>query len=155
VVRAGIAVLACVAGALAATSCGTAAPAAGPPAYEVRATTITGLGKILADGAGFTLYLYLADHQGPSTCSGACTRSWRPLLLPRGVSRPEAGPGINAALLGTARRAGGALQVTYNKWPLYRWQGDDAPGEAYGQEEDMGLWYVVSVAGSIDRGTPA
>ncbi len=140
--------------ALAVTSCGTASPAAGLPGYEVRVTTISGLGKILADGAGFTLYMYVPDHRGPSTCAGQCARAWPPLLLPRSVTRPRAGRGISAALLGTTRRAGGALQVTYGKWPLYLWQGDSAPGQATGQADDMGLWYVVSVTGSIDRGSP-
>jgi hypothetical protein len=28
------------------------------------------------------------------------------------------GPGVNASLVGTTRRAGGELQYTYNKWPL-------------------------------------
>lgn len=144
----------CVTCALAVASCGTASSAAGPPRYEVRATTISGLGKILADGAGFTLYMYAPDHRGPSTCSGVCATSWPPVLLPSGVTRPTAGPGISAALLGTTRRANGALQVTYNKWPLYLWQGDGAPGQATGQADDMGLWYVMSVTGSVDRGSP-
>jgi predicted lipoprotein with Yx(FWY)xxD motif len=148
------AAVACVTCALAVTSCGTASSATGPPRYEVRATTIAGLGKILADGAGFTLYMYVPDHRGHSRCSGVCAISWPPLLLPRGTTRPKAGPGINAALLGTTRRAGGALQVTYDKWPLYLWQGDGAAGQATGQGDDMGLWYVLSVTGSIDRGSP-
>jgi Secreted repeat of unknown function len=74
-----------------------------------------------------------------------------PLVLPRGVRRPVAGPGVNAALLGTTRRAGGVLQVTYNRWPLYLWQGDVAPGQATGQGEGMGAWYALPVGGSVDR----
>jgi predicted lipoprotein with Yx(FWY)xxD motif len=150
-----LALAACAGCALAVTSCGTASSAGGPPRYEVRATAISGLGTILADGAGFTLYMYVPDHRGPSTCSRACAVAWPPLVLPSGVTRPKAGPGIRAALLGTTRRAGGALQVTYDKWPLYLWQGDGAPGQATGQAEDMGSWYVLSVNGSIDRGTPS
>jgi hypothetical protein len=46
------------------------------------------------------------------------------------------------------------MQVTYNKWPLYLWQGDGAAGQAIGQADDMGLCYVLSVTGAIDRGTP-
>jgi predicted lipoprotein with Yx(FWY)xxD motif len=149
-----VAVGVCAACALAVTSCGAASPA-GPPRYEVRATTIGGLGKILADGAGFTLYMYVPDRRGPSKCLSVCAVAWPPLLLPRGVTRPKAGPGINPALLGTTRRADGALQVTYGKWPLYLWQGDGAPGQATGQAVDMGSWYVLSVTGSVDRGTPS
>lgn len=43
------------------------------------------------------------------------------------------------------------LQVTYNRWPLYLWQADLAPGQATGQAEDMGAWYTMSVSGSVDR----
>ena len=137
---------------LAVTACGGSS--SGPPLYQVRATTINGLGRILADGQGRTLYLYVPDHRGPSVCSPGCLIGWPPLLLPKGVTKPDAGPGIDPALLGTARGPGG-LQVTYNRWPLYLWQGDYVPGQANGQADDMGLWYVISVSGSIDRGVPA
>jgi predicted lipoprotein with Yx(FWY)xxD motif len=65
-----------------------------------------------------------------------------------------AATGIRASLLGTVRRDNGVLQVTYNGWPLYLWQGDGAPGQATGQADDMGLWYVLSVTGAVDEGTP-
>ena len=144
-------VLASVVCVFALTACGSAA-AASPPVYEVRAITISGLGRILADGAGRTLYLYTPDHQGPSVCSVGCLIGWPPLVLPQGVTRPVTGPGIDPALLGTDRRPGGTLQVTYDKWPLYLYQGDFAPGQATGQADAMGLWWVVSVSGAIDRG---
>jgi predicted lipoprotein with Yx(FWY)xxD motif len=124
------------------------------PVYEVQARTVPGLGQIVVDGKGYTLYMYAADHQGPSQCTGFCAQQWPPLVLPQGVDRPKAGPGIRAALLGTVRRANGQLQETYNGWPLYLWQGDYAPGQATGQADAMGLWYVLSVTGAVDRGTP-
>ena len=142
------------AAAAAVAGCGGSASGTGLPRYEVRAGTVAGLGKILVDGQGFALYMYGPDHRGPSRCRGFCAAQWPPLVLPRGDSRPKAGPGIKPALLGTARRAGGALQVTYNGWPLYLWQGDTSPGEATGQADDMGLWYVLSVSGAVDTRTP-
>ena len=112
---------------------------------------VRGLGTIVTDGHGLTLYAYMPDRQGPSVCTGVCAVQWPPLVLPRGVRRPVAGPGVNPALLGTTPRAGGVLQVTYNRWPLYLWQGDLAPGQASGQAEGMGAWYALSVGGSVDR----
>jgi predicted lipoprotein with Yx(FWY)xxD motif len=132
-------------------ACGSGRPAAASPAWEVRAGQVRGLGTIVTDGRGYTLYIYQPDRRGPSVCGGVCAVQWPPLDLPRGVSRPLAGPGVNPALLGTAPRAGGVLQVTYNRWPLYLWQGDTAPGQATGQAEDMGAWYTMSASGSIDR----
>jgi predicted lipoprotein with Yx(FWY)xxD motif len=132
-------------------ACGSGHPAAASPAWEVRSGVVRGLGAIVTDGHGFTLYIYVPDRQGPSVCTGACALQWPPLVLPRGVRRPIAGPGVNPVLLGTTRRAGGVLQVTYNRWPLYLWQGDVAPGQATGQAEGMGAWYTLSVGGSVDR----
>jgi len=138
--------------------CGSAAGASGgsasAPAYEVQAREVSGLGEIVVDGKGFTLYMYAPDHQGSSTCTGFCAQQWPPLVLPKGVDQPTAGPGVKAALLGTVRRANGQLQVTYNRWPLYRWEGDLAPGQATGQADAMGLWYAVSATGAVDRGVP-
>jgi predicted lipoprotein with Yx(FWY)xxD motif len=146
-------VIALVIGVSAAAGCGTSA-ARSAPRYEVLARTIPGLGKVVTDGLGFTLYMYAPDHRGPSRCTGFCAKQWPPLVLPRGVTRPEAGPGVRAVLLGTVRRANGQLQETYAGWPLYLWIGDSAPGQATGQADDMGLWYALAVTGAIDRGTP-
>jgi predicted lipoprotein with Yx(FWY)xxD motif len=142
------------ASAVAAVGCGGTPGAGGGPRYEVQARTIPGLGKVITDGQGFTLYLYIPDHRGASRCAGLCARQWPPLVLPRGVSRPKAGPGIRAELLGTVRRGDGTQQETYNGWPLYLWQGDAAPGQVTGQAKDMGFWYTVSVTGAVDKGTP-
>jgi predicted lipoprotein with Yx(FWY)xxD motif len=134
--------------------CGGGGTSSSAPAYEVQARVVAGLGKIITDGKGFTLYVYTPDHRGPSRCSGLCAKQWPPLVLPAGVRRPIAGPGVGAALLGTVRRSNGQLQETYNGWPLYLWMGDAAPGQATGQADDMGLGYVLSVSGAVDRGTP-
>ena len=100
-------------------ACGSGHPAQATPAWKVQAGQVRGLGTIVIDGRGFTLYIYQPDRQGPSVCTGVCAVQWPPLVLPRGVRRPAAGPGVNPALLGTDPRAGGVLQVTYNRWPLY------------------------------------
>jgi predicted lipoprotein with Yx(FWY)xxD motif len=139
--------------AMAAVGCGSQASHAAPQ-YELQARSIPGLGKIVTDGKGFTLYMYAPDRRGASRCYGFCAQQWPPLMLPRGVTSPQAGPGIDKALLGTVKRRNGTLQETYDGWPLYLWQGDTAPGEATGQADDMGLWYVLSAVGTVDRGTP-
>lgn len=134
-------------------ACGTAN--GGRPDYSVGVGTVAGLGRVLVASNGHTLYSYTPDHQGRSTCYGVCAKQWPPLLLPRGARHPVAGPGLNAALLGTVTRKGGAVQVTYNGWPLYLYVVDVQPGEATGQADDMGLWYVLSPDGVVDRRTPA
>lgn len=120
------------------------------PVYEVRTGSVPGLGTVLVDGQGLTLYLFVPDRQsGNSTCYNACAQAWPPLLLPVGVTAPVAGSGVQSALLGTTRRSDGTVQVTYNKWPLYLWVSDSEPGQATGQGLNNlgGLWYVLSPEG--------
>jgi predicted lipoprotein with Yx(FWY)xxD motif len=124
-----------------------AAPRRAVPRYVVGLGQVRGLGRVLVDGEGMTLYLYRPDHDGKSTCTGICAKQWPPLVLPRGVTQAKAGRGVAAHLLGTTRRANGELQVTYARWPLYLWQGDYAAGQANGEGDDMGLWWAVSRLG--------
>ena len=118
--------------------------------YEVTTGRVDGLGTVLVDGKGITVYMYATDVRGrPSRCYDICAVQWPPLVLPPGVTTPIAGPGIDAALLGTAPRTDGSTQITYNGWPLYLWPPDRAPGMATGQAltNAGGLWYVLTPSG--------
>jgi predicted lipoprotein with Yx(FWY)xxD motif len=120
------------------------------PEYEVTTGSVSGLGTVLVDGQGLTVYMFATDVRGaPSRCYGICAVQWPPVVLPPGRTSPVAGPGIRASLLGTTRRTDGSLQITYNGWPLYLWPPDRAPGKATGQAltNAGGLWYVLSPAG--------
>jgi predicted lipoprotein with Yx(FWY)xxD motif len=133
------------------TSTAPPTPTTTPPHYEVRTGTVKGLGTVLVDGQGFTLYLFVPDKQGGvSTCYGECAVAWPPLVLPSGVTAPLAGPGVKTSLLGTTHRTDGSVQITYNKWPLYLWVSDSEPGQATGQgiNSTGGLWYVLSPEGN-------
>src|SRR6266545_8114734 len=71
----------------------------------------TRLGSILVNSKGHTLYLFAKDRNGKSACRGSCASFWPPLLS---RSKPTAGPGLKASLLGRIKRSSGSLQVTYN-----------------------------------------
>jgi predicted lipoprotein with Yx(FWY)xxD motif len=135
------------------TAASTATTAPGPaPAYEVRTGVVQGLGTVLVNGLGFTLYVFAPDKQsGKSTCYGECAKAWPPLVLPSGVKQAPAGSGVKQALLGTTARTDGTVQVTYNKWPLYGWVIDSAPGQATGQDINNlgGKWYVITPEGQL------
>ncbi|HXB16732.1 MAG TPA: hypothetical protein VNV44_13435 [Solirubrobacteraceae bacterium] len=111
------------------------------------ATGKTALGTILVDSQGRTLYLFTHDSGTTSMCSGACAEAWPPLVA---TGTPTATLGANAALLGTAKRADGTTQVTYNGHPLYRFVKDANAGETNGQGLTAfgGSWFAVTVAGS-------
>ena len=106
----------------------------------------TGLGKILVDSRGRTLYLFEKDSGTKSACTGGCAAAWPPL---RASGKPTAGGGAKASLLGTIPRSDGKPQVTYDGHPLYGYQGDSKPGDTTGQgSTGFGApWYVLSPSG--------
>ena len=131
---------------------GQEAAAGTSPFYEVKTGKVSGLGTVLVNGQGLTLYMFVPDDQrGRSTCYGACASAWPPLRLPTGQSEPVAGGQAQASLLGTTARKDGGLQVTYNGWPLYLWAADTEPGQATGQGLNNlgGRWYVLSSTGQV------
>jgi predicted lipoprotein with Yx(FWY)xxD motif len=117
-----------------------------PSAGQAVAVATSDLGEILVDSSGNTLYLFVPDDQGNSTCYDACESNWPPL-----VDDVSAGDGIDPALLGTVARDDGSAQVTYNSWPLYYFANDAVPGDVNGQGINE-VWYVVSGAGKAVEG---
>jgi predicted lipoprotein with Yx(FWY)xxD motif len=140
---------------LVAAGCGgssSTTPTATPkPASAASSATVsvasTGLGKILVDAQGHTLYLFAKDTGTKSTCSGECAAAWPPL---RASGPPKAGAGAKASLLGTTPRSDGKPQITYNGHPLYGYEGDSKAGDTNGQGSDgFGApWYVLSPTGN-------
>jgi predicted lipoprotein with Yx(FWY)xxD motif len=119
-----------------------------PATLTVRSTRF---GRVLFDGRGRALYAFTRDRRGgPSQCYGACAAAW-PVYFAKGSVR--AGTGVKQSLLGTIRRRGGRLQVTYNGWPLYYYVGDRRPGQILCQNvrEFGGLWLVVRPSGRLVR----
>ena len=99
------------------------------------------------DGAGRTLYLFVADRGTSSTCYAACAATWPPLLT-HGV--PTAELSAKASDVGTTTRTEGTTEVTYAGHPLYYYVGDTKPGVITGQDLNQfgGLWYVLSPNGT-------
>jgi predicted lipoprotein with Yx(FWY)xxD motif len=100
------------------------------------------LGSILVDADGMTLYLFESDTDGASTCTADCAATWPPLI----DDAPEAGDGVDEALLGTTTRDDGEVQVTYDGHPLYGFASDAAPGDTEGQGVGD-VWFVVDASG--------
>src|SRR5881296_1262754 len=94
---------------------------AAPGAAARLSVRSTEYGKALFGPSGKVVYVFGADRGSTSRCYGVCAKAWPPLLTKGG---PTAGPGVRAKLLGTTRRKSGALQVTYNRHPLYYYSAD-------------------------------
>ncbi|MEV6645433.1 SCO0930 family lipoprotein [Amycolatopsis sp. NPDC051371] len=106
---------------------------------------IGGLGPVLTDQAGRTLYLFTRDGRGSgsSTCDGACARTWPPLLV---GGRTTVAEDIDTGLVGQITRADGSKQVTVGGWPVYTYARDGAPGEATGHGAGN-TWYAIEPNG--------
>ena len=106
----------------------------------------TKLGAILVNAKGHTLYLFTKDKSAKSSCSGTCATYWPPATT---RTKPTAGAGIKAALLGTTKRSDGSKQLTYNHHPLYGFALDKQPGQVNGQAQNAfgGHWWAVSARG--------
>jgi predicted lipoprotein with Yx(FWY)xxD motif len=146
--------------AAAAAGCGgggaTAATATPPKTASGQAATVgvsnTGLGQILVDSQGRTLYLFKADQGTKSACAGACAGAWPPLLV---TGKPTVGSGVNASLLGTSTRPEGSTQVTYNGHPLYLFAQDQKAGETNGQGVSAfgAAWFALNSSGNQVSGS--
>jgi predicted lipoprotein with Yx(FWY)xxD motif len=125
--------------------------ASGTPA-TVGLANSGGLGRILVDSQGRTLYLFQKDVGATSACSGECAAAWPPL---RTTGQPSAGTSLAAAKLGTTPRSDGKPQVTYNGHPLYLYAADRKPGDTNGQGINAfgAAWFALSAAGNMVAGT--
>jgi len=145
-----------------------AGPAAAGGTVISAATTVYGRALVVGSGpfAGFSLYLLTSDHgrhfgckaftvktlAGPILCTGPSNdhkAEWPAITT---VGKPVAGPGVNAALLGTVKRKNVGTQVTYAGHPLYLF--DEFPGAVSGESWDEpglppwnGVWTLVAPSG--------
>jgi predicted lipoprotein with Yx(FWY)xxD motif len=101
-----------------------------------------GLGAILVNAQGRTLYYFVPERGGRIVCTGQCTGAWPPLFT--ASMAPTAGATLPGRL-GIVARAS-SDQVTYNNWPLYTFAGDARPDQTNGQGVFGfgGKWFVAT-----------
>ncbi len=97
---------------------------------------------VLANSQGFTLYYFTADTQTRSNCTGACAKTWVPLIS----KAPTKDPAILDVYgkVATVHTVHG-MQVTFNGHLLYTFTGDTAPRAASGNGR-AGKWFAASPA---------
>ncbi|WP_199551126.1 SCO0930 family lipoprotein [Streptomyces sp. N35] len=124
--------------------------AAAKPAGQLAVWDSKELGKVVTDSAGFTLYRFDEDTAKPpkSNCEGDCAKAW-PVVS---AEDAKAAPGVDAALMGSVKRADGTEQLTIAGWPMYRYAQDKKPGDAKGQGVG-GTWFASAPDGK--KASPA
>jgi predicted lipoprotein with Yx(FWY)xxD motif len=123
-----------------------AAPDAGQGTTVVSLGDAEGVGMVLVESKGMTLYDFRKDEGTTSSCYDACAGFWPPLLT---KGDPQPSNGTSASQLGTTERKDGTMQVTYAGHPLYTFVEDTKPGEANGNDIDKfgGEWYALDKDG--------
>ena len=125
----------------------TAPSSAGAPSSAasvgVMTTAAPGLGTILVDSTGRTIYRYDKDSNNPPTsnCSGGCAQAWPPVPATTNVT------GVDSSLVGSITGSNGAKQLTIAGWPMYYYASDTAAGQTTGQGVG-GVWWVVGANGA-------
>jgi predicted lipoprotein with Yx(FWY)xxD motif len=118
----------------------------GPPGTVGAART--GLGTVLVDSHGRTLYELSVDSAKNIVCVAVCASLWPPDTVPAGTTA-HAGGGVEATLA-TVQRPDGTWQLTADGRPLYTYGGDSSAGQTKGQgvRDTGGTWYVLSATGA-------
>jgi predicted lipoprotein with Yx(FWY)xxD motif len=145
------------AGLLAACGAGSAGTSGGQPKTAggpvISARTVSGIGAVLVDRAGKTLYSPEQEARGTIKCTGGCLSFWLPVTVTKGAI-PRAASGVTGSL-GTIHRADDELtQLTFDGKPLYTFRLDQAPGQAHGNDftDAFGgqsfTWHAITASGA-------
>jgi predicted lipoprotein with Yx(FWY)xxD motif len=115
----------------------------------IKAAKVSGLGTVLVDGSGRTLYVFAPDKAKKVTCTGQCAAVWPPLKARSG--KPAVSGGVQASLVSSDPNPSGGSVITYNHWPLYTYVADPSAGTAHGQalNSSGGLWDVITPSGTV------
>lgn len=117
--------------------------ASGAPA-PVASAEKAKVGEVVVDAEGRTLYRFTAEAQGRPVCTDACVKTWPPATVTAANDLPDH--------VATVKRPDdGAMQLTYDGHPLYRFSGDQSKADAKG-EGVGGQWFTVKAAGAPSGG---
>ena len=123
-------------------------------AATVSVERVDGVGSVLVDRDGAALYTAEQETDGRIRCRGGCAAIWLPLEASGTPTGSDDVPGE----LGTVERPDGAVQVTYDGKPLYRFAQDAEPGEVTGDglSDRFGgtafTWHAVIAEGESSGG---
>ena len=134
---------------LGASGAGAATPAK-KKATTVKVTTVPGVGAVLANPDGHTLYT-LTDASGAAVeCTGACASAWPPYVV-SATAKVKPPKGVKSLTI-----AGDTHQVAWKSLPLYTFSGDSAAKTANGNALASfgGTWNVVKSTKTAARATP-
>ena len=155
-------------GLLAACSSGSGSAASGGSgggqqsgtAMTIATRTVAGVGTVLTDQSGKTLYTPEQEAQGTIKCTASCLGFWFPVKAGSGGS-PHVSGSVSGKFSTVQRPEGGGSQLTYNGKPLYTFKLDSAPGQAHGNNfsdkfgDQSFTWQAVTASGGAPAPAPS
>jgi len=127
----------------------------------VATRTVSGVGTVLIDQSGKTLYTPQQEANGAIKCTSGCLSFWFPVTMGSGAT-PHAAGALSGALGEIQRPDGGGRQLTYKGEPLYTFRLDSAPGQVHGNDftDSFGgqsfTWHAATVgAAKVAPSQPA
>jgi predicted lipoprotein with Yx(FWY)xxD motif len=113
---------------------------------------VPGVGSVLVDSSGDTLYSPQQEANGKILCTATCLSFWFPVHVSAGATLRA--PGSVTGKLGTIHQPGGVVQLTINGRPLYTFRLDQAAGQAHGNDytDRFGgvsfTWHAITASGT-------
>jgi predicted lipoprotein with Yx(FWY)xxD motif len=142
-----------IAGCGSASSSGASSGSADSHGAVVSVKNLPGIGAVLVDSAGKTLYSPQQEAGGKITCTGSCLSFWFPVQVTPGATLHT--PASVTGKLGTIHRAdNGMTQLTINGRPLYTFRLDQAPGQVHGNNysdrfgSNSFTWHAITASGT-------
>jgi predicted lipoprotein with Yx(FWY)xxD motif len=129
----------------------TVTPQAAP---TVKPREATGMGKILVNGSGMTLYINDIDSADTIKCVGECATEWPPVKVPSGTTVDKKVAGVTGAFT-VVTRPDGSKQLAIDGHPLYTFVRDRTPGMVRGNgfvDEGSGTtltWHALTPTGAM------
>jgi predicted lipoprotein with Yx(FWY)xxD motif len=123
--------------------------------------TVSGVGTVLTNQSGMTLYSPRQEAGGMIKCTASCLSFWFPATVGKGVT-PRAASTVTGTLGTIQRPDGGGRQLTCDGKPLYTFKLDSAPGQVHGNDfsDHFGsqsfTWHAITTSGgAATSGQPA
>lgn len=120
----------------------------------VSTATVEGVGEVLVEASGKTLYYSRQEEDGTVRCTGDCLGFWFPA-----TTSDDSTPTGSVADLGVVERPdNGQSQLTYQGKPLYSFKLDSGTGQANGHQVKDSFagtdfeWFATSVTGTSATG---
>jgi predicted lipoprotein with Yx(FWY)xxD motif len=129
------------------TSAGVAVAVPLDPGVELDVAAPPGVAVFLVDHNGRPVYTLDNASGGNAKFTGDCAKNFTPVA---GHSMAASGDtSVKSSMTGSTTGANGSKQATYNGKPLYYYNGDQAKGDAKGNnmKEDCGTAHLVSPGG--------